>query len=171
MPAAPSPIRVSGVVDDSVVDGPGIRLALFTQGCSRRCPGCHNPETWDYDGGYLATPDQLMEQVWANPLLSGLTLTGGEPFDQAAALLPLLTRLHVEKPGLNVWAYSGYLFEELLAGVPSASARGLLEAVDVLVDGPYLEGLRSLELRWRGSANQRVIDVPASLAAGVVVAA
>jgi len=165
----PAPIRLFGVVDDSIVDGPGIRLAVYVQGCSRHCPGCHNPESQPVDGGELTSVDELLAKVSANPLLTGVTLTGGEPFEQAAALLPFVRRLHVDKPGLNVWAYSGYLFEELAAGQPSPEAKELLELVDVLVDGPFVEALRSLELHWRGSANQRLVNVPASLPAGSAV--
>lgn len=117
----------------------------------------------------MATTDDLISLVAANPLLSGVTLTGGEPFDQAEALLAFVQRLNVDKPKLSVWAYSGYLFEELLQGIPSAAAHDLLELTDVLVDGPFVEEQRSLELRWRGSANQRLIDVKASLEAGSVI--
>lgn len=163
------PLRLFGTADDSIVDGPGIRLAIFAQGCSRRCPGCHNPESQPFDGGYLVTVDELMAMVAANPLLSGVTLSGGEPFEQAQAVLAFVRRLRAEKPRLNVWAYSGYLFEELLAGVPSQAARELLGLVDVLVDGPFVLELRSLEVKWRGSSNQRLVDVAASLAAGEAV--
>ncbi|MCL2136577.1 MAG: anaerobic ribonucleoside-triphosphate reductase activating protein [Coriobacteriia bacterium] len=163
------PLRLYGCVDDSIVDGPGVRLAIFTQGCSRQCPGCHNPESQPYDTGYPATIDSLMDMVDANPLLTGVTLSGGEPFDQAEALIPFVVRLHVEKPLLSLWAYSGYLFEELCAGVPSAEALGLLELLDVLVDSPYIESLRSLDLLWKGSENQRIIDVPASLQSGKAI--
>jgi anaerobic ribonucleoside-triphosphate reductase activating protein len=108
--------------------------------------------------------EELLARIDANPLLSGVTLTGGEPFEQAAALLPLARE--VRRRGLSLWAYSGYLYEQLLAGQPTAAAAELLRECDVLVDGPYIEAERSLGLKWRGSANQRLIDVPASLAAG-----
>ena len=163
------PIRLCGSVDDSIVDGPGIRLALFTQGCARNCPGCHNPESQPYTGGYLVGSSDLMAMVYANPLLSGVTLSGGEPFDQAEALLSFVLCLRAEKPSLTVWAYSGYQFDELLADVPSEAAHNLLELTDVLVDGPFIESLRSLELKWRGSTNQRVIDVKATLSAEKVI--
>ncbi|MCL1880331.1 MAG: anaerobic ribonucleoside-triphosphate reductase activating protein [Actinomycetia bacterium] len=163
-------IRIYGTADDSIVDGPGIRFALFVQGCRRRCPGCHNPGSQSLTGGQLVSAEALLAQVRANPLLAGVTLSGGEPFDQAAALLPFAERLRAELPHLNVWAYSGYLYEELACEAPSPAARSLLELVDVLVDGPFKDDLRSLELPWRGSDNQRLIDVPASLVAGEAVA-
>jgi anaerobic ribonucleoside-triphosphate reductase activating protein len=160
-------ISLYGVADDSIVDGPGIRLAVFTQGCHHDCPGCHNPAAQPFEGGTPTTAAELWAQVEANPLLAGVTLTGGEPFEQAEALVDF-ARLAREK-GLSVWAYSGYRYEELLAGVPSDAAAQLLEQTDVLVDGLFVEALKSLDLRWRGSSNQRLIDVAASRTAGQVV--
>ena len=149
-------IRIAGTVNDSIVDGPGIRFSIFTQGCSHHCPGCQNPPTWN--------PDATIAR---NPLLKGVTLTGGEPFEQAEPLIALCRACH--ERGLDVWAYSGYTFEELVAGKAGTAARELLELCDVLVDGLFVEELKSLSLKWRGSSNQRVIDVPASLAAGEAV--
>jgi anaerobic ribonucleoside-triphosphate reductase activating protein len=160
-------IQLFGTADDSIVDGPGIRFALFTQGCKHRCLGCHNPESWPFTGGTATTTDDLWEKIEANRLLSGVTLTGGEPFEQAEALVDLTRR--VREKGLSVWAYSGYLYEQLLAGIPNEAAPLLLEQVDVLVDGLFDENLKSLDLQWRGSSNQRIIDIPASLASGTVV--
>jgi len=160
-------LRLFGTADDSIVDGPGIRFAIFTQGCSHRCPGCHNPGAQSFGGGTDSTVEDLWEHIQANRLLKGITLTGGEPFEQAEALIALARR--VRESGLNVWAYSGYLYEQLLAGVPGEAATLLLEQVDVLVDGPFVESLKSLDLRWRGSANQRIIDVAESRRAGQVV--
>jgi anaerobic ribonucleoside-triphosphate reductase activating protein len=160
-------IRIHGTADDSIVDGPGIRFALFTQGCKHQCPGCHNPTAQPFDGGSVTTTDALWQRVENNPLLKGITLTGGEPFEQAEPLIELAKR--ARDKGLDVWAYSGYLFDQLLEGLPSTAARDLLEYCDVLVDGPYVQELRSYTLKWRGSSNQRIIDVPASLAAGKVV--
>jgi len=160
-------VRIAGTVDDSIVDGPGIRLAIFTQGCSRNCPGCHNPQSHDFSAGSEVSVEELWQRIAANPLLSGITFSGGEPFEQAASLIALAERVHTA--GLSVWAYSGYRYEELVDGIPSASAARLLELCDVLVDGAYLQEFRSLELKWRGSTNQRVIDVAASQTAGSVV--
>ena len=167
MPADEITVNLYGAVDDSIVDGPGIRFAIFTQGCTHRCPGCHNPGAQPFDGGTPSTADALWERVEANPLLAGITLTGGEPFEQADGLIELARR--VREKGLTVWAYSGYLYEDLLAGIPSEAAALLLEQVDVLVDGLFLENLKSLDLRWRGSSNQRIIDVPESKRTGQVV--
>jgi anaerobic ribonucleoside-triphosphate reductase activating protein len=156
-------INLYGAVDDSIVDGPGIRFAIFTQGCSHACTGCHNPAAQPFEGGTMTTAAELWKRIEDNPLLSGITLTGGEPFEQADALVELASRTH--EKGLTVWAYSGFLYEDLLAGAPNSAAPLLLEQVDVLVDGLFVEELRSLDLPWRGSSNQRLIDVAASLAA------
>jgi len=162
-----SAIRIFGTADDSIVDGPGIRLAVFAQGCPFKCPGCHNPLSQPFEGGRELTVDELMQLVEGNALLAGITITGGEPFLQAAPFLELTRRC--KEKGLSVWAYSGYEWEELLAGTPSVEARELLLEVDVLVDGRFVEAQASYELKWRGSANQRIIDVPASLAADKVI--
>ena len=159
-------MRIAGTVSDSIVDGPGLRFTVFTQGCPHRCPGCHNPETHDPAGGREVTVDELAEQVLTNPLTDGLTLSGGEPFCQPAECAAL-ARIAREK-GLNVWVYTGYTYERLLSGaVPGALE--LLEQAHVLVDGPFLLAQKSYAALFRGSSNQRLIDVPASLAAGRVV--
>lgn len=156
-------MRIANTVNDSIVDGFGLRFTVFTQGCPHHCPGCHNPDTHDPAGGREVSWEELAEQMGKNPLLSGLTLSGGEPFAQAADCAALARRAH--EMGLTVWTYSGYLFEQLRdKGDPDWTA--LLEATDVLVDGPFLQGEKSYELRFRGSRNQRLIDVPASLAQG-----
>lgn len=160
-------LNLYGVADDSIVDGPGIRLAIFTQGCRQACVGCHNPAAQPFTSNRSVTVGELWRRIEANPLLAGITLTGGEPFEQAEALVALARRAREKR--LSVWAYSGYLYENLLAGVPSPAAPRLLEQVDVLVDGPYVEALGSLDLPWRGSSNQRLIDVAASLEAGQAV--
>ena len=145
-------MRIAGIVNDSIVDGPGLRLAIFAQGCPHHCPGCHNPESHDFAGGSDMDTEKIIARMDANPLLDGITLTGGEPFEQPEACRILADAAHAR--GLNVWAYSGYTFEQLCA-VPEK--RRLLEACDVLVDGPFLLEERSLDLRFRGSKNQRVL--------------
>ncbi|NTU89366.1 MAG: anaerobic ribonucleoside-triphosphate reductase activating protein [Actinobacteria bacterium] len=160
-------LRVAGFANDSIVDGPGIRYAIFTQGCHHDCTGCHNPETHDVGGGFVVTTEELWAPIAKNPLLDGVTLSGGEPLLQPEPLLDMARRCHGK--GLDVWLYTGFLFEQVLAGVLGAAARELITEVDVVVDGPFIEGGRSLELAWRGSSNQRIIDVPASLEAGHVV--
>ncbi|GHU84266.1 anaerobic ribonucleoside-triphosphate reductase activating protein [Clostridia bacterium] len=157
--------RVFGVESDSIVDGPGLRLAIFTQGCPHRCPGCHNPHSHDPAGGREMTVGEILDTIKKNPLLSGITLTGGEPLEQAAACLALVRAL---PPGLNVWLYSGYTYEEIAqSGDPDRLA--LLGACDVLVDGRFVLAERSLELRFRGSRNQRLIDLKKTAVAGQVV--
>ena len=159
-------IRIAGVVNDSIVDGPGLRFSVFTQGCSHHCPGCHNPETHDPQGGHDEDTDALIAKMKKNPLLSGITLTGGDPLEQSAPCLELAKAAHAA--GLNVWAYTGYTWEQLLTrNDPDQMA--LLREVDVLVDGPFIQAERSLELDYRGSRNQRLIDVSASLRENRVV--
>lgn len=159
-------MRIANVVSDSIVDGPGLRFTVFTQGCPHHCPGCHNPETHDPAGGREVTVEELAEQMLANPLIDGLTLSGGEPFDQAGACAALAAR--AKERGLNVWAYTGYRYETLLEK-ENPDVLALLEQADVLVDGPFVESLKSYDALFRGSTNQRLIDVPKSRAAGAVV--
>ncbi len=157
-------IRIAGTVEESIVDGPGLRYVLFTQGCPHRCPGCHNPETHPFDGGRLVTLDWIVNDITRNPITRGVTFSGGEPFSQCEQLAVLGKEL--KRRGYNLVAFSGYLFEDL---VSSSRFRPLLELLDILVDGPFVLAERSLTLRFRGSANQRILDVPASLAAGKAV--
>jgi anaerobic ribonucleoside-triphosphate reductase activating protein len=154
-------IRMYGLVDDSIVDGPGFRLSVFTQGCPHNCEGCHNPESHDFDGGVVMTTEEIIAKMNDNPLLDGITLTGGDPFCQPAPCAELARAAHAA--GLNVWAYSGWTYDEICA---DDSMRALLENVDVLVDGPFILAQRTLDKRWVGSKNQRVIDVKASLSEG-----
>lgn len=159
-------MRIAGTVQDSIVDGPGFRFTVFTQGCSHHCPGCHNPQTHDPSGGTEHTVEELLERMRSNPLTDGLTLSGGEPFEQPEDCLLLAQGAH--ESGLNVWSYTGYLFE-FLRDQGTEAQKALLREVDVLVDGPFLLEQRTLSLPWRGSRNQRVIDVPKSLENGDVV--
>ncbi len=159
-------MRIASYVHDSIVDGPGLRLTVFVQGCPHRCPGCHNPQTHDFAGGKALSVAELVRQMDENTLLDGLTLSGGEPFAQAEDCAALARA--ARERGLNVWCYSGWTLEELLRD-QRPGVRELLELTDVLVDGPFLLEERSLTLKWRGSANQRVLDLPKSLAAGEAV--
>lgn len=158
-------VRISGTIGESIVDGPGIRYTIFTQGCPHACTGCHNPQTHDFAGGQEVTLDDLLQDILQNPMISGVTFSGGEPFVQAAPLAVLAQALR--QRGKHLMIYSGYTLEELLA--LGADARALLEQCDLLVDGRYEETQRSLLLRFRGSSNQRVLDVPRSLAQGEAV--
>ncbi len=163
----PETIRLFGLEAGSIVDGPGFRAAIFTQGCTHHCEGCHNPESHDPKGGTLWSLDDVEKKFTDNPLLSGITLSGGEPFLQAEPCAELARRAHAK--GLTVWVFSGYTYEELeaLSAQHPAMAR-LLSETDVLVDGRFVLARRSLELDYRGSANQRLVDVPKTRATGAL---
>ena len=151
-------LRISGCISDSIVDGPGIRYVVFVQGCPHHCPGCHNPDTHDFEGGYPADTEKILQQIASDPLISGVTFSGGEPFCQAAALCELGER--VRALGNNIVVYSGYTFEELLEkGKTEPDVLCLLRLCDLLIDGRYVESLRDLSLQFRGSSNQRLIDL------------
>lgn len=161
-------LRVAGTEPESVVDGPGIRFVVFTQGCPHRCPGCHNPETWDPDGGRLIEVQEILALIEEGKLLKGITLSGGEPFLQAGALVELARG--VKELGLDVVVYTGFIFEELLElSQINPAYRELLGLTSVLIDGPYRQSERDLTLAFRGSRNQRLIDVQRSLAEHTVV--
>ncbi len=153
-------LRIAGTIQESIADGPGIRFVIFVQGCPRRCPGCHNPQTQPLDGGYEITADEILHQIRTDPLLTGVTFSGGEPFLQAEKLIPIARECH--KMGLHVMTYSGWTFEELYS-VQNSSWKQLLAETDVLVDGPYREELRSFSTKFRGSSNQRLVDVALSI--------
>ena len=159
-------IRIYGTVDDSIVDGYGCRYAIFTQGCPHRCPGCHNPESHDFAGGRVVDTQVIIDQFSQNPLLDGVTLSGGDPLCQPEACLLLAQAAHQKR--LTVWAYTGYTWEALVKENDPARM-ALLREVDVLVDGPFILAERSLALQFCGSRNQRLIDVKKSLAAGKIV--
>ena len=155
-------IRIAGLVPESFVDGDGIRFAIFMQGCLRNCAGCHNPETHSLNGGRLIDTAEIIAAIKKNPLLDGITLTGGEPLlqlDAANELAQVAKNL-----GLTVWLYTGYTFEDL---PPDATT--LLENVDVLIDGAFVESQRDLDLQFRGSRNQRIIDLRKTRAQNKIV--
>ncbi len=151
-------LRVAGLVEDSIVDGPGLRLSVFTQGCPHHCPGCHNPQTHDPAGGRDCALEEIVRRLDDNPLLSGITISGGEPFLQGEACAALAREAHAR--GLNVWTYTGYTYEQLLVMSESdAGVAALLAETDTLVDGPFILAEKSLDCPWRGSRNQRLIDL------------
>ena len=157
-------MRIAGLIQDSIVDGPGLRFVVFVQGCGFNCEGCHNPGAQDFSGGTELPVSKIISEMSGNPLTDGLTLSGGEPFLQAAECAQIAAAAH--EKGLNVWVYSGFTFEELMIKAPvEQDVKKLLELTDVLIDGRFLLAERSLSLKWRGSRNQRVLDVPKSLAA------
>lgn len=149
-------MRIAGIVRESIVDGPGIRFALFAQGCPHRCKGCHNENTHDFSGGYDCDLAKILAEIDKNPLLSGVTFTGGEPFCQPEPLYKL--GLEIKARGLDITAYSGYTLEQLSEMAEKEPFIGkLLGIVDYLVDGPFILEERDLTLEFRGSRNQRFI--------------
>ena len=151
---------------DSIVDGEGIRTVLWTQGCAHQCYGCHNQETWDFKGGFSVDVDEVIDEINKLEGQDGITLSGGDPMYQVAACLEIVK--HCKSINLNVWCYTGFTFEELLK-MNNPKVLELLSYIDVLVDGPFVLKQRSLDLKFRGSENQRVIDVPNSLKENTVV--
>ena len=158
-------LDLSGIVSDSIVDGPGIRTCIFSQGCPHHCKGCHNPETWAFGCGTNIPVEAVVEIVRSNPLCRGVTFSGGDPFAQAEAFARLAGLL--KEKGYEVASYSGYTFEALFNG--TEAQKKLLQSIDILIDGPFLQEEKSLELAFRGSRNQRILDVKKSLAAGEAV--
>ncbi len=155
-------LRISGAVPESIVDGPGIRYTVFVQGCPHHCEGCHNPQTHDFDGGKLVKIDSVLDSIKKNPLLSGVTFSGGEPFCQPEALAELGEK--IKELGMNLVCYSGFTFEELLAmAEKNLAVHKLLSLTDILIDGKFVLAEKSLMLKFRGSRNQRILDVPASM--------
>ncbi len=161
-------LRIAGITKESVVDGPGLRLVIFTQGCPHHCEGCHNPETHDSLGGEAVDTASVLETVYQAKLIRGVTFSGGEPFMQPRPLAYLAKRIKAK--GFDIVTYTGFLFEHILAAaVQNKAVRELLHYTDILVDGRYQADKRDLCLAFRGSTNQRLIDVQASLRKGCVV--
>lgn len=154
-------LRIAGVVRESVVDGPGLRYVIFAQGCPHRCPGCHNPETWDPAGGYDVAAEELLADITRNPLLRGVTFSGGEPFLQGGAFAALARALRAR--GYDIVTYTGYVYEDLLV-MDDPRVKALLAVTDILIDGPFILAEKDLTLPFRGSRNQRIIDLRAKRA-------
>lgn len=152
-------IRIAGIINESIVDGWGIRYVVFTQGCPHNCKGCHNPETHDFNGGIVIDTDKLLEDFKEDPLLKGITFSGGEPFAQPKPLTELAKKIHAL--GKDVTCYTGYVYEDIVASENDDWIK-LLEEVDVLIDGPFVLEKKNLKLLFRGSSNQRIIDVKES---------
>lgn len=154
-------IKIYGIVKNSIVDGPGLRYAIFTQGCLHHCKGCHNPESWNMDGGTEYDTADIAEDILKDPLITGITFSGGDPFYQAEACADIVDRVYAKTQKLlEVATWTGFTFEELIW---DEKYRKLLDKIHVLVDGPYIEDLRSLKLKWRGSSNQRILNACASV--------
>ena len=156
-------IRLAGIEPESIVDGPGYRFAVFVQGCPHACPGCHNPKTHDVEGGYMADTDEIIIKLGKNPMIRGVTLSGGEPMLQPKPLAEIARA--AKQKGLSVWCYTGFTLE-FLQHEGRADRMALLDLVDVLVDGPYVAHERSLDLLYCGSRNQRLIDMNKTRAEG-----
>lgn len=155
-------IRIAGVIKESTVDGPGFRYVIFTQGCPHHCEGCHNPETHDMNGGKLESIKPLAEDITKNPLLKGITLSGGEPFMQAKKLAKLLSLIDLKR--YSVMTYTGFKYEYLISNANDDNGYlELLKLTDVLIDGKFMKDLKSSSAKFRGSTNQRAIDVKSSL--------
>lgn len=156
-------ISILDIVEDTTVDGPGFRTTVYCAGCPNHCPGCHNPQSWDIGNGRYTDTDEILEVILADPF-ADVTFTGGDPMFQPEGFAALARSIK-ERSSKNIWCYTGYLFEQI---VENPAQRALLEQVDVLVDGRFVEALRDEQLPFRGSSNQRIIDVPRSLAQGKV---
>ena len=159
-----------------VANGPGIRVSLFVSGCTHHCKGCFNPETWDFNFGELFTEKQIDEIIsYLEPdHIKGLSLLGGEPFEYSnqQGLLPLLRKMKEAYPNKDVWCYTGYLFDENIVDemmVKWPETRELIKYIDIMVDGKFVQELKDLNLVFRGSSNQRIIDVQKSLEAKEIV--
>ena len=158
-------MKIAGIIHDSIVDGPGLRFTVFVQGCKLRCKGCHNPDTWDHNGGMEVPVKDIIGAMLSNPLTDGLTISGGEPFEQAADCASLAAV--AVNNGLDVWIFSGKTFEEIYAEAASNPDVGkLISLTNVLVDGRFIQSERTLSKKWCGSKNQRIIDVKKSQTAG-----
>ena len=154
-----------------IANGPGVRVSLFVSGCTHHCPGCFNQVAWDFDYGEPFTEEtiQTILSMLRPDYIRGLTLLGGEPFEpqNQPAIVELLRRIKVELPAKSIWAFSGYLYEDIVSG-KLGDTQEYLRYLDVLVDGPFVQAKKNLSLRFRGSENQRLIDIPKTLAAGTV---
>ncbi len=161
-------IRISGTVSESIVDGPGFRYTIFVQGCPHNCPGCHNPQTHDFDGGRIVDTDELFRECVDDPLNKGVTFSGGEPFSQAKELYELGKRF--KERGYNLWCYTGWTMNELWKMAESEYYVGkLMSIIDVLVDGRFIEERKTLSLPFRGSENQRLIDMKMTMEENMVI--
>ena len=160
-------IRLAGVYPESIVDGPGIRYAIFTQGCSHHCPGCHNESTWAFDGGYEKDIDELVKDIKANPMVKAITFSGGDPLFQIKEVLTIVQKLPSD---YHILIYTGFTYEEILEmAVDNEALNELLVRTNILIDGLFKLAERDLSLRFRGSANQRIIDVKRSLKENKVI--
>ena len=156
-------ISVLSIIEDTMVDGPGFRTSIYCAGCRHQCAGCHNPQSWDFEGGHTMTTDEIMSVIEADPY-ANVTFSGGDPMYQPEGFTELAKAIK-SRTDKDIWCYTGFTFESL---VSNPRQKALLEKIDVLVDGPFVKSQRDETLHFRGSRNQRLIDVPASLREGKV---
>ena len=166
-------MNYAAIKNCDIANGPGVRVSLFVSGCTHRCKGCFNEVAWDFDYGQPFTEEtvETLLDMLRPSYIRGLTLLGGEPFDprNQGAVVAFLRRVREELPEKSIWAFSGYLFEKDILSGRLGDTSEYLSCLDVLVDGPFIEEKKNLSLRFRGSENQRIIDVPASLERGETV--
>lgn len=166
-------LKVAGFNKESIVDGPGLRYTIFVQGCYHKCEGCHNPTTHDPKGGFCVDTKDILEEFKKNPMYNGITFSGGEPFLQADQLADIAISLkHDSTFKGDIICYTGYTYEHLMKSIKEEgimSYMRLLYNIDYLIDGPFVKDKSSLDCKWRGSTNQRIIDVKASIASNTVV--
>lgn len=160
--------KYAGLITNDFANGTGTCVSFWTQGCPHRCTGCHNPETWDFDGGKEIDTEELLDEIKKDPLLDGVTLSGGDPLFQADRLIEFAKQ--IKEYGLNIWIYTGFIFDnfikyrnnEITDDRINMDMIKLLEIADVVVDGPFIISKRTLNLKFRGSSNQRIIDTKKS---------
>ena len=147
-------IRILDILEETMADGPGLRTSIYCAGCDHHCPGCHNPQSWDFNGGYEMTVQQLLDII-KDDEFANVTFSGGDPFYQVEAFTELARRIK-EETGKTIWCYTGFTYEEILADERLSQ---ILPYIDTLVDGPFIAELRDPELHFRGSSNQRIIHL------------
>lgn len=157
-------ISILNVIHDTMVDGPGFRTSIYCAGCPNACKGCHNPQSWDINNGTMTSTEELMEEIMSDPF-ANVTFSGGDPMFQAVGFTELALAIR-KQSNKTIWCYTGYKFENL---VKNPQQKALLEQLDVLVDGPFVESLKDPDLFFRGSSNQRIINVQKSLQKGEII--
>lgn len=161
-------IRLSGIAYESLVNGPGMRRVFFSQGCKHNCKGCFNPDTHSFDGGEEKNMDELIKDVLRNPMIKGVTFSGGDPFERAEEFSYMAKKFR--ENNINVWSYTGYMFEDIMSNLDIRNGwKELINNIDVLVDGRFEEDKKEEGLKFRGSSNQRIIDIPKSIKSNKIV--
>lgn len=161
-------IRLSGIAYESLVNGPGLRRVFFSQGCKHNCKGCFNPDTHDFSGGEERDMDELIQDVTENPMIKGVTFSGGDPFERAEEFAYMAKQF--KKHGINVWSYTGYTYEYIMENLYKVPGwKDLMDNLDIIVDGRFEEDKQEDALRFKGSSNQRIIDVKASVGSGKLI--